>query len=152
MSIFWRWFLYGEMQLFSLDRRQLRSVFSGILKVGISSHRWRPKNRVDIYQFHKELFISQLQRVGVGPPGALAKKSRHGGLDIVQLQSDTKNHQHLPSSFLKNLSHVHFGLSFLLYLRYSKRGDTVECRNGYRIRFADLYCNQSHELIWKKWN
>ena len=36
------------------------------------------------------------------PPGALGKKSKHTDLDIVHLQSDTKNYTDLFSKFLKN--------------------------------------------------
>ena len=53
----------------------------------------------------------QLKRVGVWPPGALGKKSKHTDLDIVHLQSDTKNHSDLFRQFLKKRLHIHFGLS-----------------------------------------
>ena len=58
-----------------------------------------------------------LKRPVAGSPGILGCKSKHGGLDIVYLQPDTKNLKVWSSHFLKNLLHVHFGLSFLLYLR-----------------------------------
>ena len=58
-----------------------------------------------------------LKRPVAGSPGILGWKSKHGGLDIVYLQLDTKNLKIWSGHFLKNLLHVHFGLSFLLYLR-----------------------------------
>ena len=44
-----------------------------------------------------------LKRPGAGSPGVLGIKSKHGGLDIVYLQSESKNLQILFSHFLKNL-------------------------------------------------
>ena len=45
----------------------------------------------------------QLKTAGTWTPGALGKKSKHGGLDNIHLQSDTKIYRNLFSYFFKKL-------------------------------------------------
>ena len=62
------------------------------------------------------LFL-ELKRAGALTPEARGEKSKHTDLDMVYLESDTKNQENMLSSFLKKRGPSHFGLSFLLYLR-----------------------------------
>ena len=83
-----------------------------------------------------------LKRPVAGSPGILGCKSKHGGLDIVYLQPDTKNLKVWSSHFLKNLLHVHFGLSFLLYLRLSfiTRGTLLALPGIQNIQKSNFFC------------
>ena len=81
-------------------------------RVPHGANRWRTfGHRAPPIVTETNLQISQLLGAGVGPPGALGEKSKHTDIDIVNLESDAKNHENLFSPFLKKRGPRHFGLS-----------------------------------------